>query len=113
MITTLLFATTLSLTPMEAHLEHLEAQNTKVQLEFCTEFSNLAKAIHNAHYSGVVSNARIIEIAEGHSWMAKAIALDVIKSPKATNPRAIEWERETLGNEIFSLCVSEKFWERM
>jgi hypothetical protein len=113
MITTLLFATTLALTPTEAHLEHLEAKNAKVQLQLCEGFADLAKAIHDAHYSGVVSNSRILEIAEGHSFIARAIALDVIKSPKATNPRAIEWERETLGNEIFSLCVSEKFWERM
>jgi len=113
MITTLLLTTTLALTPQQAHLEHLETQNAKVQLEFCEEFSNLAKAIHKAHYSGVVSNARILEIAEGHSWIAKAVALDVIKSPKATNPKTIAWQRETLGDEIFATCIDEKFWERM
>lgn len=113
MIAALILSTTLALTPQEAHIEHLEAQNAKVQLEFCTEFSNLAKAIHTAHYSGVVSNARILEIAEGHSWIARAIALDVIKSPKVTNPRTIAWERESLGDEIFVTCGDEKFWERM
>jgi hypothetical protein len=113
MITALILSATLALTPTEAHLEHLEVKNAKVQLQLCEGFADLAKAIHDAHYSGVVSNSRILEIAEGHSWMAKAIALDVIKSPKATNPRVIAWERETLSNEIFSLCVSEKFWERM
>lgn len=111
MITTLILSTALALTPQEAQVEHLQAKAKAAQLEVCVEFSKLAKLFHEARYSGV-SNTRIIEIATGHSSIAKAVALDIIASPKVTSSSILR-QREALGDHIFAKCVAEEMWEMM